>query len=362
MGLRTFHIIGSIGSGGAERFYLRLVRGLCRRGNPAAALCRPGGAVGKALLAEGAVEVLPVALRGSWDLPSRWRISRLVKEHGPALVQTYMGKATRLTRLGPRSGAVHVARLGGFYGLHAYRHADAWVGNTRAICDYLLENGFPRDRVFHIGNFVDLPVPASPEERERTREELGVPPGSLVVFALGRFSSKKGFTDLLSAFARLPAAVDGRPVLLVLAGGGHMEGELKAQALREGAGERVVWTGWRDDPAPLYEAADLFVCPSRHEPLGNVILEAWSHGRAVLSTDTHGARELVAPGRDGELVPPGDPGALLGGMERLLAAGAEARRQMGEEGRRKVADAYSPDRILDAYLDLYRRLAGGGAA
>src|SRR5262249_34769384 len=71
--------------------------------------------------------------------------------------------------------------------------------------------------------------------------------------------------------------------------------------------------------------ADIWVCPSRHEPLGNVVLEAWSAGRPVVATTTDGPRELIRPDADGLLVPPEDPGALAGAVGGLLKDADRAR-------------------------------------
>lgn len=67
---------------------------------------------------------------------------RLIRERQPDVVQTYMGRATSLTRLPGVSRALHVVRLGGYYKIDGYdRHADAWIGNTRDICTYRIAFG-----------------------------------------------------------------------------------------------------------------------------------------------------------------------------------------------------------------------------
>src|SRR5690625_3524083 len=108
-----------------------------------------------------------------------------------------MGRATRLTRLPPSSSAVHIARLGGYYKIRGYyEHAHAWVGNTKALCDYLVREGLPAARVFHIGNFVAEPATVSDDELATLRMQLGLPDDALVLMTLGRFIDIKGFDDL----------------------------------------------------------------------------------------------------------------------------------------------------------------------
>lgn len=137
----TVHAIGSRGVGGAERFFARLASDLSNRGHETAAVVRHGAEL-RALLASE-VGIVEVGMRNGLDIFTWWTIRRLVLDRQPQIAQTYLGRASRLTRVPRRSPTVHVARLGGYYRLDAYRHADVWVGNTRGICDYLIRSGFP---------------------------------------------------------------------------------------------------------------------------------------------------------------------------------------------------------------------------
>jgi glycosyltransferase involved in cell wall biosynthesis len=350
----TVHAIGSRGVGGAERFFARLASDLSNRGHETAAVVRHGADLRALLSTE--VAIAEVGMRNGLDVFTWWTIRRLVLDRQPQIVQTYLGRAGRLTRVPRRSPTVHVARLGGYYRLDAYRHADVWVGNTRGICDYLIRSGFPRERVHHLTNFVELPADA-----ERGLTEMPVRAGtpiseeSWLVFALGRFVEKKGFDDLLGAFSRLPTSIGGRPVHLAIAGDGPLRQSLETTARDAGMADRVHWPGWLTDPGPWFRAADLFVCPSRDEPLGNVILEAWSHARAVVSTRAAGPTELITNGEDGILVNVGAPRELASAIERLLRDD-DGRRDLARAGLEAVRRRHAPDLVTDAYLDLYGRV------
>ncbi len=351
--IASAHIVAGQALGGAELFYVRLVNALQEQGQPILAINSPGGQVSAKLRAE--VAQIHVPMRAIWDLPSRWRIGRILREHQPDIVQTYMGRATRLTHLDPSRRPIHVARLGGYYDLKGYRHAHAWVGNTQGICDYLVRNGLPAARIAHIGNFVDIPAASSPEQLADWRRRLAIPEDALVLAAVGRLHPVKGFEDILTALAMLETAFHHRPLVLVIVGDGPLNAKLRNHAEQLGIGSQIRWVGWQLDPHPYYELADLFICPSRHETLGNVILEAWGHGRAVLSTQTPGALELVAHGEDAWLVPPRQPRALADGI-RLLLADEPLRARLASQGRGKVEARYSQQHIVNAYLDFYQRL------
>lgn len=355
----TIHIIGGKGTGGAEGFYVRLVNALQRAGQAPLAVTVAGGAVAAALDVD--VRQVHVPMRGNWDMWSRWRIGRIVARHGACIVQTYMGRATRLTHLRPGGAATHVARLGGYYPAKGYRHAHAWVGNTRGVCDYLVQHGFPRERVFHIGNFVAMPAVAPAEILHALRGELGIPASALVLLAVGRLHPVKGYGDLLAAFARIPAHCAGRPVHLVIVGDGPLAAPLRAQAEALACRDRLHWAGWRADPAAFYDLADIVVMPSHHETLGNVVLEAWAHARPVIASRSQGPLELCEPERDALLVPVGDVAALAAAATRLLED-APLREALAQAGQAKLLAHFSEQAVLAAYLALYQRLASTPAA
>jgi glycosyltransferase involved in cell wall biosynthesis len=204
----------------------------------------------------------------------------------------------------------------------------------------------------------------SDEERAERRRGLRLPDGARVLFALGRLIEKKGFQDLLAALARLPHEIGGRPWLTLIAGSGPDGPRLARQARELGLADRVRWLGWQDPADPWYDLADLVVVPSRHEPLGNVILEAWNYRRAVLSTRSDGAAELIRHGENGILVPCEAPAALAEAVAATLAAGDAARAALGAAGHRELQTRHGKAVVLSAYLELYDRLMrerlGGG--
>jgi glycosyltransferase involved in cell wall biosynthesis len=351
----SLHILGSRQFGGADQFYVRLLRALSGAGHRVVAVNRRGSPVVKALEAEG-IEQVHLPLANQWDAWSALRIRRLVAQHQPCIVQTYMGRATRLTRLPTTMRAVHIARLGGFYKIDGYyRHAHAWIGNTRGICDYLVQSGLPAERVFQIGNFVPEPSPLSAERLPMLRTTYQIPSDAFVLFALGRLIEKKGFDDLLNALAKLPTDHDGRPLILLIAGDGPLADPLRKLSCALGLEGRVRWVGWQQ-PDAFYALADLFVCPSRHEPLGNVILEAWSYRLPVVSTATHGALELIEDERTGLPAPCGDAIALADRIRDALAIPSNDRRALGESGHELLLRQFSREAVVKAYVELYNRL------
>jgi len=352
----SIHVLGSRQFGGADQFYVRLLRALRDAGQPVTAVNRAGSPAAEALAGDG-IEQIHLPLANSWDAWTIWRLRRLVETFQPCVVQTYMGRATRLTRLPAKTQAIHIARLGGYYKIDGYyRHAHAWIGNTQGLCDYLVRSGLPAGQVFNIGNFVPEPLPTSPDRIAALKREWDIPADAWVLFTLGRLIDIKGFDDLLEALALLPREINGRPVVLLVAGAGPLEAELKSLSADLGLESRVRWLGWQNPPDAFYALADVFVCPSRKEALGNVILEAWNHGLAVVSTQTPGALELIEEGRTGLLAPLQDPKALAARLREMFAATPAQRAGLGEAGQAYLRARFGKAAIIDAYLSLYSRL------
>ena len=197
--IASAHIIGGGALGGAELFYVRLVNTLQARGQPVLAINLPCGRsrpgckpMSRKLTYQCGESASAVALANG-VIPRAHRLD---------IVQTYMGRATRLTHLDPVSVPIHVARLGGYYALKGYRHAHAWVGNTQGICDYLVSNGLPAARIAHIGNFVDIPIASAPNKSRKTGASMDIPEDALVLVAVRR-SPGQGLRESSTALAML---------------------------------------------------------------------------------------------------------------------------------------------------------------
>lgn len=358
---RSLHVIGGKGSGGAERFAVRLINALARRGEPVAAVTVAGGAI--AGMIDPGVRQYHAPMFATWDRWSRWKIHRAIGDFHPDVVQTYMGRATRIVHLPRGHLPVHLARLGGFYNLKGYRHAHGWIGNTRGIRDYLVEHGLPAAQVFHLGNFADAPGRVPPHELDALRAQHGLA-GCRVVLGLGRLHPNKGWADLLRAFAQLPESIDSRPLKLAMVGDGPLRDELMRLATTLGIAPRVLWAGWQAEPAPWYQLADVFVCASVHEPLGNVILEAWANRALTVSTRAQGPVELMRDGENGLLAPVGDPSGLAAAIRQALDLDVTGRARLVEAGAAEIERHYSEQAIVSAYVALYAALrdqTGSGA-
>jgi glycosyltransferase involved in cell wall biosynthesis len=213
------------------------------------------------------------------------------------------------------------------------------------------------ERVHHLGNGVDSARFAA-GDGAAFRRKHGIPADALVLACYSRFDPQKDQLSLVEAF---DIAASGNPLLhLVLAGPCTVPDYLDALDRRIGASPfaaRIRRLGAIESAGSAlpdaYHGCDIFVLPSRHEPFGIVILEAWSTGRPVIATSVGGLRNLIHDGLDGFLVPDADPAALAEKI-RVLAGSADLRRAFGDAGRALAAESYSWEKIADETERIYR--------
>lgn len=180
---------------------------------------------------------------------------------------------------------------------------------------YLESLGVPAHRITTAPNAVD-PAIFGAAARMRTN-------GPCRILAVARLSPEKGIDVLVRA-------ADGLDAEIVVAGGGPEEGRLRRMA---GPNVRLLGNVARDDLAQVYADADVAVVPSRSDTWGMALNEAALAGLPLVATTAvGGAHDLVEDGVNGFRVPPDDPEALRGALQRLVedetfrhAAGARSR-------------------------------------
>lgn len=123
---------------------------------------------------------------------------------------------------------------------------------------------------------------------------------------------------------------------------------MKALAHRLGVADRVHFLGWQRDPSPFLKAADILLCPTDEEPLGNIVLEGWNAGLPVVATASPGPSWLIDDGVNGLLSPCGDAEALTGSLFRVLE-NRDLKQALVQGGSAKLTEHYSEDGVVTAY-------------
>jgi glycosyltransferase involved in cell wall biosynthesis len=184
---------------------------------------------------------------------------------------------------------------------------------------------------------VVVPTALDIDARRSGRARLAVPGQRPLALFVGRLVVEKNLPLLLVAMTDMPC---GQRPLLLLAGSGPLEAELRQQILALGLADDVRLIGERRDSMFLMQLADILVLPSREEGLSNVLLEAMAAGCAVLASDVGGNPEAIETGRTGLLFRSDDRPDLTVSLARLCGDPA-LRRDLGDAAQRRVLTRYA---------------------
>ena len=213
------------------------------------------------------------------------------------------------------------------------------------------------DRIHHLGNGVDAARFAT-GDGAAFRAAHGIPAEAFVLACYSRIDPQKDQLCLVEAFDQLAAA---HPHLHLVIAGPCTVGEYLAQLDRRIAASPHAARIRRLGPIvsdgtalpDAYHGCDVFVLPSRHEPFGIVVLEAWSAGKPVVVAEVGGLRHLVTAGENGLFFPSGDAVALAGSLEKLLRA-PTLRAAFATAGRQLARARYSWEKVADETERIYQ--------
>lgn len=231
----------------------------------------------------------------------------------------------------------------------AMRRARVVVSLGGGLTD-ILRKVVPADRIAVLPNGVV--VPDQPLGKLRPRG-----PGLRVLF-VGRFFANKGIPDLVAAARLIAERGDGDCFRFDFVGDGPLY-----DSIRHASPPACVRFHGKVDDATLdalYSEADVFVLPTLFEGMPTVVLEAMCRGLPVLVTDVGATRELVDDS-NGQIIPKRSPASIVAALDRLRKLSAEEFADLGASSIRKVRERFTWDRVADAHVEVFRKVASGNA-
>lgn len=230
--------------------------------------------------------------------------------------------------------------------------ASGWLSTGKSTTEYLVHYGAKRDRVYEYPfsslHEADMPRACpSGEQKRQLRRELGLGDGKMIL-SIGQFIHRKGYDVLLRAAAKLEPGTE-----IYIVGGTPTEEYL--QMCRELELQNVHFEGFmkKEQLLKYYQAADLFVLPTREDIWGLVINEAMAYGLPVITTDRCVAGlDLVENDVNGYIVPVEDDAALAEKINTLFTKDFLA---MGEVSRQKIR-AYTLEEMARCHLTVFENV------
>ncbi|MCG0994333.1 glycosyltransferase [Acetobacter indonesiensis] len=330
--LRVAHVMAGAATGGAELFFERLCIAQAASGLSVLPIIRREEARAHRMR-RGGIPALELRFGGMADFSTRFRLKQALTKFSPRVTVAWMNRAARFT---PQGDWVLAGRLGGFYDLSYYRRCGHLIGNTHGLVKWMIEQGWSEKRVHYLPNFATDLAATAPVRPE------GVPPDAPFLLALGRLHKNKAFDVLIRAMRHLPRQ------WLVICGEGPERDALEALARQEGVADRVLMPGWATQPGGLIRACSVLVCPSRHEPLGNVVIEGFSATKPVVAAASQGPTELIRSGENGLLAPVEDAQRLAHQISSVLEDASFAQK-LAAAGRADYDQTFATGPVLSAW-------------
>jgi lipopolysaccharide heptosyltransferase II len=363
--MHVLQLLPSLDVGGVERGVLDLSKGLIRRGHRVSVVSSGGSLVEPLARLGAAHHQLPVHEKSLQAIRScASEVEQLILSTGVELVHARSRVPGWIGFFAARrSQRPFLTTAHGFYRPHWGSRVMVWgrlvIAPSEALGRYLIEQfGLPKDRLRIIPRGVDLetftfqPAPETHGGPCPPTKGFGGRAWRLGLF--GRLSPLKGQPVAVRACHALRRK--GIDVRLVLAGDppeSPQRRALEALITSLGMGEAVEWLGIRQDLPALIASMDLALAPSIYpESFGRSVIEAQAVGRPVVASRAGALSELVEDGVSGLLVPPNDPHALAGAIERFIQDGA-LRARCATEARRRVEERWSLDRMVERTLEVY---------
>lgn len=354
MGLRVAHIIGSLGIGGAERNLVNLLNAMDCEFKAVICLGQvPAGHSFRSDLDPGVEQrFLPVRLRG---LPCGiWRVAAVLKSMRVNVVHTHMFEPNLFGAMAARLAGVPVV-VTSEHGENPWkkwfhRWLERWVISPLVdirlcVSDQILArrrdlDGVPAEKLVMMVNGTKVPA------RSPQRSPSSVP----VIGAVGRFITAKGYPHLLEAVGELRRR--GYQFKVCLVGDGPEMGHIREVIGRLQLEGAVSLPGLVPDVDRWYERFDIYVSSSIREGQPVAQLEAMAHGLPVVATDVGASAKTLRHGREGLIVPSGDPLALANAIADLLDD-PERWAAYGARARARVEKDYSVKAVAEYHLKIY---------
>ena len=359
--MKTLHVEAGthLYGGGLQVFFL--VQGLQARGEEAVLACPTGSAIAAHARAHG-LQVREIAMGGDQDIGLVRRVRRLIRSEHPDIVHLHSRRgsdvwgaiAARLERVPTvMSRRNDNPEPRGWFRLK-YKLYDRVVAISEGIEQVLLNAGLSPDKVVCVHSAVDT-------QRYRPhrdgidwfRDEFKLAEDELTIAMAAQFIARKGHRTLISA---LPAVLAVQPrTRVLLFGQGPEMAAMKKLVKQADLQHQVHFAGFRSDLERVLPCVDVMVHPAEMEGLGVALLQAAACGLPIVAGRAGGIPEIVRPGITGELIEPGDAGALSGYLIQLLGD-AGLRQRYGSAGRALTLAEFSIDAMVDGNLQVYREV------
>jgi len=345
--LKILQICSAREIGGGERHVVDLSRGLAAHGHDVYAAVIPDSPLIGELAFLPGEHIEEVRMRNAVNVMGARRLASIVLERQINIIHAHVARDYPLAAIASKLSARpymisrHVVfPMKGFH-RRLLSGVSKVIAPSASVAAALREQGlFDESKIVSIPYGIDIDHYSQRQSRPKSHRRL--------VGMIGHLSPIKGQDIFIRAAAAIGAERHDVDFLLVgedKESDGRNRAEIEKLIAELELADRVALTGWKDDVREILETLDIFVCPSRIEPFGLVMVEAMAAGVPVVATRSEGALEIIDDGVTGRLVPIGDTIALNEAIRALLAHPTEGRR-LAENALTSVRSRFSVERMI----------------
>ncbi|MGL4666728.1 MAG: glycosyltransferase family 4 protein [Saezia sp.] len=341
---------------GGARQVLYIMEGLHQRGMSNVLACPVGSDIGRG--AKDVAQVHEMKMGGDLDIGLMGRLKDLIRQTQPDIVHLHSRRGADIwgafAARQMKVPCVLSRRVDNpespFWAKIKYAQYNQVIAISEGIRQVLISEGVPPDHVICVRSAVD-PKPYLHEvSRAEFAREFNVPENALIIGVVAQLIERKGHRYVLEA---LPTILERFPQTQVLFfGKGPLQEALQTQIKEKGLDGHVKLAGFREDLPKWLGGLDLLLHPADMEGLGVSLLQASAAAVPIITSNAGGLPEAVADGISGELIPPGDVGALTQVTLKLLG-NEKLRKQYGQAGRERIMKEFSIDAMVEGNLRVY---------
>jgi len=301
------------------------------------------------------IKTYSLKIKKKTDIYKLIKLYMIIRKFKPDIIQSFLFFDNIVCRIIGKIASPKTLIISGQRNVETYRSilrnlldkitiklTDLVISNTKAGKDILVRNNYliPK-KIKIIYNGKDIRIFTSKSEKDINAKKLKLG-------YIGSLTEQKGIIYLLRALSYIK-----QDYITYIIGEGSLFSKLKHYAKKQNI--NVQFLGYKKDIIPYLNSFDILILPSLWEGMPNVIMEAMACSKPVIATDVGGSPELVINNKTGILVPPKNPKALADAILRL-ANNKKLREDMGKEGRKRIKQHFSLQKMIKEFDDTYQRL------
>ena len=339
--LNILSLLGSNKEGGAENFFDRLILSLNKKEEINIHTVIRKNKKRYKSFKDNNISVEEINFYNYLNFFTYRNLQNICRKFSPNIIFSMMNRASSMMAGLSNVNAIKVGRLGGYYNLKYYVYCDYLVANTPDIKEYIISEGWDKNKVVYLPNFA---CKSNLKNKIKNKKK-----NNFILLGVGRFHENKNFEILVKSLKYLDNCS------LWLVGKGELKKKYLEIAKKDNTIAKLKIFDWTDQIKRFYHNADILVCPSKIEPLGNIILEGWLNKIPIVSSDAKGPDFLIKHGINGLKFQNGNLNELVTCLRKLLK-NFEKSKILTKNGYSSYLKGFSEKLVLEKYLNFFKKV------